>query len=270
MGSASVNAPLKKPDRISKWVWFSGSTALLEGQGLCFNNDYTGDGATYAEARRCNEVELPSITNARWFAGVSARAYSAKAGGQFIEIYVPGSVCNVLLYGPSVTNSSCVVTCQAGGTYAGYFTRSGFQGEGSAVPLQTVDASEPEALKCLARLQIGLPSGLVEVVTPATAGGATTFMVGGVSFVAASALDTADATFTLADGLYEGIRKKFEIEGDLGDSYDLVVTVTSGIQNDGSDSALSTLTGDDDGDIAVLEWVGDTWKEIYVVGFGIG
>ena len=264
-GSASINAYIDDTNTQVARVLFEGSTALKRGMGLCYNQDY-GTAAT-AEGSRNNRVELPSVTNARFFAGVVLHDHSAKAGGQWIEIAVPGSVCFVALDGPSVTVGAGLVTCQAGGAKAGYFTRAGFQGEGSAVPLQTVDASAAAAL-CLAKLQVGLPSGLVEVVTPAATGGVTAFMVGGVSYVAAATL-TGDATFTLADGTIEGLRKKFEIEGDLGDSKDLIVTVTNGIQNNGSDTALATLTGDDDGDIAVLEWVGTKWKEIFVTGFEI-
>jgi hypothetical protein len=265
MGNAALNAYIDNVDVIKKTVLFEGSTALVKGQGLCYNFDY-GTAAT-AEPSRTVRCELPSITNARYFAGVVLNARAAKTGGQWVDIAVPGSTCYVLMLGPSVTPGSQLVTCQAGGTYAGYFTRAGFEGEGSAVPLQTIDAGSAATL-CLAKLQTGLPSGLVEVVTPATAGGVQAFMVGGVSFVAASALDTANVTFEMADGTVLGLRKKFEIEGDLGDSYDLVITV-NGIQSDGSDTALATLTGDDDGDIAVLEWV-DDWKEIYVTGFAIG
>jgi len=260
----SINAPLSQANADTIQVWFTGATAVKKGQGFCYDHDRTGDGADEPDATRYNYVELPSITNARHFAGVAVRAYAASAAGQMIELAVPGSICQVLLLGPSVTNSSQLVTCQAGGTYAGYFTRAGFYGEGSALPLQTVDASSDAGL-CLCRLVPGEPSGLVEVVTPTAGGAALTLMVGGVTYFAAAAL-TVNNTATLANGAIEGIKKKFEIEGDQGDTADIVITVTSGLQRDGS-TALGTMTGDDDGDVAVLQWDGGQWNELYTTGW---
>jgi len=260
-----LNAYIDQSNAEPIMVWFGGSTALYKGMGVCYNSDY-GTAATREPSRR-NRVELPSTSNNQHFAGVAAHNYSAVTGGQMIEIYPPGSVCDVYLYGPSVTVNSGRVTCQAGGTYAGYFTRTGgFAGEGSAVPLQTIDGASGDT--CLALLETGEPSGLVEVVSPEATGGANSFLVGGVSYIEAATL-TGDVTDTLADGVLEGQRKKFEIEGDMGNSQDVVITVTSGIQNDGSDTTLASLTGDDDGDIVVLEWVGDTWREVYTTGWSI-
>jgi len=268
MSDRSLNAHVKKGRVFPEFVYFAGTTALVKGQGLCWNWDYGT--AADVDYRRDNYVEVPSITNSRHFAGVTARAYTAKSTGQWVEIYGPGSCCEIALYGTPaiVAGSNVVIGCQAGGTYAGYFTRIGFEGEGSAVPLQTVDASAPEVLYCQAKLQIGKPSGLVEVVTLDTDGGAVTLMAGGISYFPASALDTADATFTMADGTAEQQRKKWYIEGDLADAFDLVITV-NGIQRDGADTALATLTGDDDGDVAVLEWNCQKWVEVLVVGFVI-
>ena len=259
MSNAALNAYIDNVDVIKRTVFFEGSTALVKGQGLCYNFDY-GTAAT-AEPARSVRCELPSITNARHFAGVVLNPRAAKVGGQWVDIAVPGSTCYVLMLGPSVTPGAGIVTCQAGGTYAGYFTRAGFQGEGSAVPLQTVNASAAAAL-CLVKLQIGLPSGLVEVVTPPAAGGATTFMVGGVSFVAAQTLG-ADATFTLADGLVSGLRKKFYMEG-AQTTNNLVITVTHGLEADMT--ALASYTMDDIADVAVVEWNDGVWVECYSTG----
>jgi hypothetical protein len=253
----SINAPLAEANTDVLWVWFEGTTAVLKGMGFCYNFDYTGDGAAYVEAARYNRVELPTTTNNMHFAGVAVRSYPAESGGQFIELAAPGSVCEVLILGPSVTAGSQIVTCQAGGTYAGYFTRAGFQGKGSAVPLQTVDASST-AKKCLAVLQEGLQSGLVEVVT--SVGGVQTFMVGGCTYITA-ATSTSDLTFTLANGIAEGTKKKFEGEGSLG-TYDCKVTVTSGIQADGATALANVDDLDADNDYIVLQWDGTKWREL--------
>ena len=80
-------------------VWFSGSTAVRKGMGLCYDLDTvttdTGETATDPWGRRGRLVAVPSTSNNNSFAGYATQAYSAKTGGQEIEIYVPGSICEV-------------------------------------------------------------------------------------------------------------------------------------------------------------------------------
>jgi len=251
MTSFAVNSHEKKPKAFSEWVWFTGSTALKEGQGVCY--DFDSGTASAADGRRSNRVELPSITNARYFAGVAARDYAAVTGGQLIEIYGPGSWCNIYAKA-NCTLGSGRLTCEAGGTYAGYFRYAGFEGEGSAVPLQTVNRAST-AGKVFAKLEEGPASGLLEVVTPTA--GAITCMVGGVTLFAAADI-ASNATFTLADGTLHGQRKCFSAIGEIATS-DIVVTVTSGIQgvaNNSPTTALATITLSADEHETVLEWLG--------------
>jgi hypothetical protein len=267
MSTLSNNAPQKQARAFSSWVWFEGAASLKEGQGVCYNWDLGT--ATDADGRRYNRVELPSATNSRHFAGVAARAYAGKTGGRMIEIHEPGSVCNVLLKADVVIGVG-VITCQAGGTYAGYFTYAGFEGRGSAVPLQTVSASTTPA-KCLAALQSGAESGLVEVLTPVAAGGAVSFMVGGVTVVDGATVASADLTTTIADGTIFGERKSIVISATIGGSHDLIVTVTHGEQRAKTATtaavlALASATLDDAGDKIHLQWVGGVWQELYSVG----
>lgn len=129
-------------------VWFSGTTALLKGQGMCFDLDYvttnTGETAADAWEKRANTVQVPSASNAQAFAGVTSRAYAAAAAGQWIEIYEPGSVCEVALAGTATTINSTVLTCMASSPAAGRFDRAGYMGRGSCLALQTVAASATE------------------------------------------------------------------------------------------------------------------------------
>jgi len=261
MSSRSLNAYQKQADTISAWVWFEGATALLEGQGVCYNWDYGT--ASASDARRGNRVEVPTILNAPYFAGVCARDYSAQSGGQLIEIYLPGSVCSVLCK-VSTTIGVGIFTCEAAGTYAGYFRYAGFQGRGSMVPLQTADCSTDAGL-VLCRLQEGEESNLVQVVDADT-GGAIACMVGGVTVLDATGTPGSHATFTMADGTKPGQRKKFVCVVDYGDTYDFVITV-NGIQLDGA-TALQTIVLDDDGDEDTVEWVGD-WYERGRVGCSV-
>ena len=275
MSDRSLNAYEKQDRRDLAWVWFGGTTALLEGQGVCYNWDYGT--ATVKDGRRMNRVELPTILNARYFAGVAARPYSAKSGGQMIEINLPGSCCNVLSKA-STTIGVGRLTCEAGGTYAGYFRYAGFPGEGSCVPLQTVD-NDATAGKCQALLETGPPSGLVEVVSTNTDGlldgGATTFMVGGVSYLDTDISTGGDATATLADGTVPELRKAFVSQ--IAQTNDVVVTVTSGIDGHGSadgTGALATITLDADEEEITLNWdsfdASGVWVAQHVVGATLG
>ena|GEM_PF-1878503 len=267
----SINAHEKQSQGAVACVWFGGSTALLEGQGVCYNWDYGT--AAAADGRRLNRVELPTILNARWFAGVASRKYSAKSGGQLIEIYLPGSLCNVLSKA-STTIGVGRLTCEAGGTYAGYFRLAGFPGQGSCVPMQTYDRSTT-AGKCQALLEEGQQSGLVEVVSANADdlldGGATTFMVGGVSYVDTDISTGGDATFTLADGVLPGQRKAFVCQ--KAQTNDVAITVTSGIEgvaNADPSDGLSSIKLDADLEEVTLEWPAFDTSGVWVVLHAVG
>jgi hypothetical protein len=229
---------------------------MYEGQGVCYNWDYGT--ATANDASRFNRVELPTILNAPYFAGVLARPAAISTTGQLVEIYKPGSVCQVLAK-KSCTIGVGRITCQAGGTYAGYFTAEGFEGKGSAVPMQTLDTSTTAALT-MAYLEEGAQSGLQEVLT-ATAGGATVCMVGGITHFATATV-ASDATFTVADGTKLGVKKGFVIDGTQTTS-NIVITI-NGIRVDGS-TALVSWTSATAGHSCILAWQGD-WYQIGTAG----
>ena len=74
-------------------VWFTGSTALRMGQGLCYDLDYysskSGEAVTDPLGFRGNYVAVSDTTNNLAFAGVTDQAYPAKSGGQLITINMP-------------------------------------------------------------------------------------------------------------------------------------------------------------------------------------
>jgi len=149
----SLNGPLKQARVQKAVVWFEGDTALTEGQGVCYNSDYGT--ATVADARRMSHVELPANGNKTFFAGVAVRNYSARSGGQMIEICEPGSVCTILL---AIGVSSVVGVTALECTYvAGTFKAATNNGKGVATALQTVTGGAA-VLPCLALLREGLPS----------------------------------------------------------------------------------------------------------------
>jgi hypothetical protein len=125
-------------------VMFRGTTALKQGQGVCFKRDYTssatGEAATDATDYRDTYVELPDGTNNNWFAGVCIQDYPAHTSGvRRIEIYEPGSTCLVAI-GVDTTLVSGIITCSAGAGDPGRFGTGGLPGRGSAIPLQTTTA----------------------------------------------------------------------------------------------------------------------------------
>lgn len=136
MSSNAVNAPIQAENPVILWLWYGGSDALFQGEAVCYNADHGT--ATDADASRANRVERPNRTNNRDFAGVAARNYSARAGGQWIEVYGPGSKSVPVALGVDATIGSGVLTFVVGsGGEAGRFYTGKYRGRGSAIPRQT-------------------------------------------------------------------------------------------------------------------------------------
>jgi len=237
-GSNALNAHVKQAPQRLAVVWFTGSTALVEGQGLCY--DWDRGSAGEADGRRFTYVELPSTTNAQHFAGVAARDYAACSGGQMIEIYLPGSICNVHAKA-NCTIGVGLLTFDVTSSYQGFFRYSGLAGEGSCIPLQTVDRSTT-AGKVFAKLCEGQPSGGVEVVPIVNNGSIGTLMIGGTTLVVGATIATGNCTYTLADGVAQGLRKKFGVITTEIATNNLVITVTNGCSHQLDDAALATVT----------------------------
>ena len=265
----SVNGPTTLKNTISKWVWFESEVALEEGEAVCYNWDYTGDGATYSDARRRNNVETPSTTNAQHFAGVAARAYSAKTGGRLIEIYVPGSVCNIRLGSATDTTIGVgLLTFDVTAAYVGQFRYEGLGGEGSAQPLQTI-ANDGSTATCLAKLQTGPPSGGVEVVQIVD-DTAWVAMVGGTTLIIGAVCGGGAAEETIVDGTIEGLRKKVEVITTAVTGNEAIVNVAGGDGITLAGGALATLTLGAIGDQVVLDWAGACWRNAASVGVAEG
>ena len=135
------NAAIYTPRR----VFFTGSTALRKGYGVCYDRNYatTAKPVTTEAGERDRYVELPSTTNNLWFAGYAAQDYVANAVGQWIDIYKPGAVCEVavsvdtVIPGTSETLVTVQVGADAGRSGKPVSTVTGFKGRGTAMPLQT-------------------------------------------------------------------------------------------------------------------------------------
>jgi hypothetical protein len=238
MTTHALNAYEKLAPVFSEEVWFEGTTALLEGQAVCYNFDYGTD--TEKDGRRGNKVEVPSTTNSQYFAGVCAEKHAASATGQLIRIYKPGSWCNVL----SRANTTIGVgrlTFEITATVAtnGSFAFEGMEGEGSCVPLQTIDRSTPGL--CFAKLDSpGRPSGGFEQVQLVDQ---TAFvaMLHGTTGLIGAALSTNDATETFVVGTANGQRKRFVVITTEISTNDAVITVNEGRSAALDDASLETV-----------------------------
>lgn len=232
----STNAYLKQARVFKEFVWYEEDTAISEGDAVCYNYDYGTN--TDREGQRLNRVEDPTTSNAQWFAGVSVAAHSANTGGQFIEIYKPGSVCNVLV-GASTAIGVGFLTFDVTAATIGQFRRMGLPGRGSAQPLQTTTYVATAQL-CLCYLMEGPESGGAQDLT-ATAGARTDQMVGGTTcYIGASIAQ--NQTLTLADGTIPGLRKKFMVVDTELTTASIVITVSNGVTDDIDDVDLASIT----------------------------
>ncbi len=271
MSDRSLDGHDAQSSGVSGTFWFAGSTAVKEGQGFCHNWDKASPiAAITRDPNRGRDVEVPTQLNAPYFAGVAKCAYPANSDGQYVELWLPGSVCNVW---STVSNTIGVgrTTCQVGDAEAGAFGYGGFPGKGTAVPLQTIDRSDTAGV-CLCQLEEGPQSGLQETITTATlttAGGAVVFMIGGMTHIEAAVLTDADATFTVADGTFLGQKKGWSLHGVMTTN-NIVLTYTNAIQHVTGETALATWTADADLEEQYLEWRGvdtnATWVETLTLG----
>ncbi len=271
MSDRSLDGYVAQSSGVSATFWFAGTTAVKAGQGFCHNWDKASPiAAILGDPSRGRDVEVPTILNAPYFAGVAKCAYPANSSGQYVELWLPGSICEVW---STVSNTIGVgrTTCQVADTEAGAFGYGGFPGQGSAVPLQTIDRSST-AGTCLCRLEEGPQSGLQETLTTATlttAGGAIVLMVGGVTFFEAATLTDADATFVVADGKFLNQKKGFVLVGAMTTN-NIVLTYTSAIQHVTGETALATWTADTADEEQYVVWQGTStdglWREEFTLG----
>lgn len=200
MTSNAVNGHEALANPVILWLWFTGATALKQGEAVCYDSDFGT--ATDANARRTNKCELPTVSNNRDFAGVAARNYSAQSGGQLIEVYAPGSKAVPVALGVDTVIGTGLLTFVCSGRYnigvstglgtdAGRFYTGKYRGRGSAVPRQTVTA----VLEASMTGAWSLATDGVTLTVVATAGlaaGDTVVLLGGED----------DATGTVIPGKY--------------------------------------------------------------------
>lgn len=246
-------------------VFFTGTTALAQGVLVC--RDWNYGTVTEPDGRRYSFVEMPSADNNRQVAGVTVRAYTANASGQMIEIYEPGSWCSVRTDQNVTAGNYLTARVSATASANGVFGPVGFGGRGTFQALESQNRSSGAGL-VFGRLLDGEESGLFHSLNVGV-GGTQVTTVGGVTSVDAVGTIAGHATMTLADGDVLGLVKCIKVEVDLGDTFDLVVTVANGVQHNGT-TALTSITADDIGDTSTLVWCEDGWRLLKNTGSALG
>lgn len=194
---------------VTQRVYYIGSDTLKEGYALCYNFDSydqsaealsthlnTGDYGVddFSPARRI-QVEKPSLNNCAHFAGTVSEKGEGLVGPCWVEINLPGSVCNIYAYA-NADHGSTGVGMNTGQTLTFttgqyYFRYTGLPGMGSATVLQDVDRSTTAGL-VMAELQVGPPSGGVQVVASTETTGVVS--AGGVLCIAPFGVTVLDST----------------------------------------------------------------------------
>jgi hypothetical protein len=162
MSDISVNSPLKCQNDKLLYLWLENATTsavqYYKGQGVCYNFDYGVD--TVVDASRYNRVITTASACKAHFAGVLKDDYLVPPGGTFVEVYGPGSVCQVRLgIGVSTTIGATDVVCSYSTSVGNFIAVSAEAGIGVATALQTITGDSAVHL-CLAVLQGGVQSGL--------------------------------------------------------------------------------------------------------------
>lgn len=246
-----MEANQKFQGRTIKRRVFSLESSVTKGYGVVYNHTSTDASAvTVQDLARGKYVSAPTTTLCTNFAGVVMESKSKT--GQ-VTIAEPGSDVEIYV-GETTATAKQIVYCDCGDNAGKWYLKGYGKGRGAAILLENVDA----AGLFHARLLDGPEFGLVQKVATGTSG-AVTLSTEGVSLIDSSAA-TGGLTNTLADGTYFGQKKGYYVTAVHGTPQDLVVTVTSGLQNDGSNSALATITLNAANEYAFLEWVGTKWQ----------
>ena len=131
-------AVLPTPRGLTRRVMYTGTDAIEAGTGVCYVSNYGT--ATTDDGSRNVRVERPSTTNHNSFAGyVKSRKPADATGQNWLTIYLPGSVCPVLVGTAATIKTGRISVCTTGlaGMSIGSTTGLGLPGRGSAIPLQT-------------------------------------------------------------------------------------------------------------------------------------
>lgn len=136
--------PEKNEPMISRRVFFTGTSAVKKGQALVWDLLPSSGQPAVGQC-----VEAPTSSKKYHFAGVALKSYAANANGQWIDIALPGSVCECLV-GPVTTAGTTNVVFAQNGLF-GKVSQTAETGCGVAVALQanSTAATNGALIKCL-------------------------------------------------------------------------------------------------------------------------
>ena len=129
------------PQRI---VYYTGSTALVEGQAVFYDLDYvgtedTGQAAADPYGRRGKTVVSATTSDNVMFAGVCDSDYRAQSHEQPILINEPGGWCKVAVNAATTMGTTYMTAiCSSSAAIAGRFGHPGLIGRGTALAHQTL------------------------------------------------------------------------------------------------------------------------------------
>jgi len=230
-----------------------------KGYACMYNMDYGT--AANVDPERHKRVEAPSVTNNRFFAGVHSQALTRSQTTKIWEPGRGGSVAQCYI-GEAVTLNDRVSVDYA----TGKFYKGGLSGgRGAGTVMQTL--TEAGLADVLLDEGVGECDGNAGVfnITPEAAGGAIVLSQRGMNLINGGTINDDHATFTLADGVETGQKVGFKITTLVGNSKNVVVTVTTGVQADLATN-LATITLNAADEIAILEWLGAEWVLRYYAG----
>ncbi len=233
-------------------------SSYTKGYGVVYDHTST-DAAlvTVQDAARGKYVRNPTAAAYnKYFAGVLTGGRSDKG---MVEIAEPGSdPCEVYVGEAATCGQIVSLDC---GDNAGKFMLNGEgRGKGSGIILQTITEAGLAHVKLFDGSE---DEGLLQIIATG-ASGAVVLTAEGLSRISTAAA-TGGLTNTLANGTVKGQRKSYYISAVHATPQDLVVTVTTGVQMDGT-TALASITLNAAAESATLEWDGVQWQLISYKG----
>jgi len=266
----------------SRKVWTTETGALTKGTALCYVSGAIGAiGADPAVAltsddpRRGAVVAKPSTSNNQAFAGILLDSYPANALGQEVTITVPDDGVNVQVYvdGDVTEGMDTYLWPVMGGTTAGQYSATDQGVMGRGVVRARGSRTGAGLVQCEFVACAAPDSGGVQVITPGASGGAQTVTKGGATYFLAATMSAA-ATFTLADGTFDGQRKRIQCEAMTTSGF--TITVTKGAhhyQGTWASSSIQLTSVTIAASVArciSFVWIGGRWVADQISGVGAG
>lgn len=125
-------------------VFFTGSAAVKAGQPVGFDyaknyDQNTGKALVSGWPALGNCVK--TLEAGDEFAGVASRDYDANENGQWIDVYLPGSVCKVIA-GVAVTAVKTSLVCSSSGKFVANSSSAPAHGAGSVIALHKCSSGQ--------------------------------------------------------------------------------------------------------------------------------